>query len=104
MVNAIVKFKGMHIDLDKIVSITDAYFVDRMGHGGYFAQFRILVQLRDEPIEFTKKIGHAYSKSDRTIPIYDADGETITGVREMQEEADKLIKLWMEYKNAKVGN
>lgn len=102
MVNAIVKFRGMHIDLDKIVSITDAYFVDRMGFGGYFAEFRVEVQLLDKPITFTRKINADHS-GNRPKPIYD-EHENIAGVVEWQKEADKLIKLWMEYKNAKVGN
>lgn len=40
MANRIVKtFMDTHLDLSKIVSISDAEFVDRMGFGGWFVSF-----------------------------------------------------------------
>ena len=53
--NSIFKTRfGTHIDLSHILSISDAYFVDRMGSGGYFVEFQIQFILRDSPIFYTE--------------------------------------------------
>ena len=44
-------FTGKHIDLSKIISISDAY-IDRMGSEGWFVGFNIICQLRDEPLSY----------------------------------------------------
>lgn len=41
---------GTHIDLARIVEISDAMFINRMGSGGYFVGFYIHYQLKDEPV------------------------------------------------------
>jgi hypothetical protein len=86
-------FTGKHIDLSKVVAISDARFVDRMGHGGYFVEFDIDIQLLDKPLNFGRRIEADHS-GDRPKPIYDEDGVTITGVRELQEKIDDLVKQW----------
>ena len=40
----------LHVDLGKIVSVTDARFVNRMGFGGYFVEARIVAQLLERPL------------------------------------------------------
>lgn len=40
----------LHVDLDHILAISEPYFVDRMGHGGYFARFDITMAFLDKPI------------------------------------------------------
>lgn len=41
---------GTHIDLARILEVSDAVFIDRRGSGGYYVGFYIQYQLRDEPI------------------------------------------------------
>ncbi len=43
-------FYGNHIDLSKLVGVSEAYFIDRMGWGGYFVGFDMQFQLMDNPI------------------------------------------------------
>lgn len=43
-------FDGKHIDLDRILDISPAIFIDRMGYGGHFVGFSIQFQLRDDAI------------------------------------------------------
>jgi hypothetical protein len=44
---------GRWIDLDHVISITPAYFVDMMGRGGYLVEFNIEFMFRDKPIVYT---------------------------------------------------
>lgn len=47
---------GPYIDLDKLVSISDADFVDRMGCGGWFVRFTMEFQLRETPLVFQRSL------------------------------------------------
>ena len=42
-----------HIDLSHILTISDAVFINRMGHGGLFVEFSIEFILRDSPITYS---------------------------------------------------
>lgn len=46
---------GITIDLEAVVAVTDPFFEDRMGSGGYFVGFRVFFTLRDEPITFRRQ-------------------------------------------------
>lgn len=54
-------FFGTHIDLSKIISISDARYIDRMGYGGLYVGFEIIVQLRDEPIKYERKVDQIHT-------------------------------------------
>jgi hypothetical protein len=49
-------FNGTHVDLDHILTVSPAYFDDRMGSGGYFVAFHIQFILRDRPIVFDYEV------------------------------------------------
>lgn len=52
-------FWGAHIDLDHILWISDAQFVDRMGNGGYFVAFEIQFMLQDKPLRYEEHLGYS---------------------------------------------
>lgn len=102
-------FIGKHIDLSKVVSISDAYFEDNMGYGGYFASFEIDIQLRDEPIKYNREFKYDeydYHNGNHTITLfdgrkvesselYDSDNHyEILAVRRLQQEINELIDQW----------
>ena len=58
---------GQHIDLSKIVSISDAYWIDRMGSGGWFVGFHMEVQLRDKPLCFEFDYEPYVTTSDKDV-------------------------------------
>lgn len=43
---------GRHIDLSHILEVSPAYFIDKMGHGGYFVGFSITYMLMDKPRDY----------------------------------------------------
>lgn len=96
MSNTIVKtFIGKHIDLSKVIAISDARFIDRMGHGGYFVGFEIDVQLRDEPIKYVR--GFEYIEESEGLKIvYGEDGNTPLAVERLQAQIDHLVEQWKE--------
>lgn len=85
-------FIGKYMDLSKVVSISDAYFIDHMGHGGYFAGFEIHIQLLEKPIEYMRSIDADHSGI-RPCPIFNEAGK-ILGVAELQKEVDELVEQW----------
>lgn len=105
-------FFGKHIDLSKVISISDAYFIDRMGSGGYYVGFDIQAQLLDNPIRYEREFEHCESGRDcdhRPYPLR-MDGrqvpashyhnsktdEDIMAVIRLQEQVDELIEQWKE--------
>ena len=105
-------FFGSHIDLSKLVSISNAQFIDRMGSGGYYVGFHMDFQLLDRPLvkEFELTVeenpwieegNNAYSllltdgtvHNDKHPP---ADESTIQAVANLQMKIDALIKVWDE--------
>jgi hypothetical protein len=94
MSNTIVKtFIGKHIDLSKVIAISDAEFINRMGHGGYFVGFEIDVQLRDEPIRYERGLYYIEESEGKDI-VYGSDGKTPLAVERLQTQIDELIGQW----------
>jgi hypothetical protein len=99
MNNTIVKtFIGKHIDLSKVVAISDAEFIDRMGSGGFYVGFDIHIQLLDNPIRYERKF--EYDEDDRSghrpSPVYWRDGNTPLAVKRLQGQIDQLIQQWQQ--------
>jgi hypothetical protein len=87
---------GKHIDLSKLVSISDAYFIDRMGYGGWFVGFDMHFQLMDNPILFERELveDKEYTFHDKHQLIQEG-GQPIAVVN-MQKQIDEIIKAWKE--------
>lgn len=104
-----------HIDLSKILSISDAYFIDRMIVG-----FEIRFQLQDQPFEFKRGLrdpdemrwhqptindrGHfelAYLKPDGGIEFHQRQlrGLPVLAVVNLQKEIDDLVAVWKKCVN-----
>lgn len=88
-----------HVDMSKIVAISDAYFIDRYGSGGYYVGFHIDVQLMDQPLKYERELEY-HEQHDtsgyRKSPKYGKNGKTIAEIN-LQREIDKIIELWKEY-------
>jgi len=105
-------FIGKYIDLSKVVSISDAYFIDRMGHGGFYVGFHIDCQLMDKPIEYVRKFEYdemGKNEREQYAPIlvngeaadffFDTRGEgnkKILAVSRLQKQIDDLVEQWRE--------
>lgn len=102
-------FMRKHIDLDKIVTISDAYFIDNMGHGGWFVGFHMEAQLMDEPIRFMREledetevtfgmsVGHRAKLVDGKAtkePQFVKNPLDILAVANLQHDIDGLIQEW----------
>lgn len=116
--NPIVKiFTGKHIDLSKIVSISDAEFFNRMGSGGWSVGFEIECQLLDKPIRYERSLAADEYKFDNhyrlvtfmasgnltSVHISDLNCDSIKSslaICRLQDQIDEIIKLWKEYKDS----
>lgn len=102
MKSPIVKtFIGKHIDLSKIVAISDAEFIDRMGNGGYYVGFKIHIQLMDKPIEYMRKITYQEEEQDfgkwpdrKRYCESDFIHRKPIAVVNLQRQVDELIRQW----------
>jgi len=113
-------FFGTHIDLSKIIEISDAYYIDQMGHGGLSVGFKIIVQLRDKPIYFSRDLDSDEEVNFRIIEedsggsyheVKMIDGtwkkynqvfslmDQILAVQNLQKQIDELIQVWKDSKN-----
>jgi len=109
-----------HIDLSKILSISDAHFIDRMGEGGWFVGFEILFQLQDQPLKFMRGLRdpdeirwHRATINDRgnfELAYLNPDGSIefrqrhipglpILAVVNLQAEIDDLVAVWKKCAN-----
>jgi hypothetical protein len=98
-------FDGRWLDLSHIVEVSPAYFIDRMGHGGWFMGFQIRFMFIDNPARYEYALAHfGLSKEDEGeswahhVGKYERrwSGE---GVPKLQAEVDKLIAAWRELKD-----
>lgn len=107
-------FWGAHIDLDHILWISDAQFVDRMGNGGYFVAFEIQFMLQDKPLRYEEHLGYSdtyhrnvpnskvgfshweiLTVNDEWVKMdYKLDPKTFKCVAELQTKVDEIIKAW----------
>lgn len=95
-------FTDEHIDLDKVVLISDAYFIDRMGSGGWYVGFHIIFQLMDDPVRYTREFAfdeYKFTNEKGHELIYADNSPEILAVHRYQKQIDKVIKMWKEYKN-----
>lgn len=94
-------FFGEYIDLDKIVSISKAEFIDRMGHGGYFVGFKIRCQLIKEPIVYRRELErdeYQYETGKGHRIVYGKDSYTPLAVVRLQKQVDELVQQWKNNK------
>lgn len=91
-------FFGEFIDLSKIISISKAKFIDKMGRGGYYVGFEIKCQLQKEPITYTREFesDEKEFKNGKYNVIYNESGREILAVERLQKEIYGLIKVWIE--------
>lgn len=109
MNNYIVKtFTGKNIDLSRVVSISDAYFIDKMGSGGYYVGFEIHCQLLDAPIKYTRPFEYDEYTHEGGVKVKLINGEfentsnflygenhrRILAVRRLQAQINELIEQW----------
>lgn len=89
-----------HCDLAKIAMVTDAEFVDRMGHGGYYAEFKVWFQLMNEPVTFSIYQENVHGTGiDRSYPVMGA--RLPKQVEMMQKVVDDLRRAWGTYNRSK---
>ncbi|QIG70740.1 hypothetical protein EVB91_189 [Rhizobium phage RHph_I1_18] len=99
-------FNGHHVDLDHILTVSQAYFDDQMGHGGYFVGFSIQFMFRNEPIRyvvgvewFVKEerdtfLGRYPVRRVKFASTEHRDWEIANALPVLQKEVDKLIEAW----------
>ena len=105
-------FYGSHIDISKIISISDVYFEDNMGRGGYFVGFSMSFQLMDKPLLYRRKLtideyGGYCSGYVRNVALIDGrvveyeygiEDKEIQAVANLQKQIDEIIKVWKDFK------
>lgn len=107
-------FFNKHIDLSKIVSITDAYYIGSLyTSGGSSVGFDIHIQLLDSPMHYRRNF--SIEEVERNDPIK-VDGTTlrfedcqcesetydpdILAVHNLQKQIDVLVKVWKLWKDS----
>ena len=114
--NSIVKiFTGHHIDLSKIISISEVEIV--YDNRPRCVKFQIEYQLRDEPVVYSKDLKVRFDtrdtcgfemldgtfKTEYDAAFYNQDVLIkIVDVVDYKENVDKLIKQWIDYKDGKL--
>lgn len=106
MESIIKTFTGKYVDLSKIVAISDAYFINRMGSGGYLVGFTIDCQLLEKPLLFEREFEHDDYGYKNQIKMVDGSymesfhfvrgegQEKIKAVARLQKEIDELVIQW----------
>ena len=90
-IESIVKiFTGKHIDLSKIVSISDAYFIDHMGRGGWFVGFDIDFQLKDDLTKYIKEVEEIRFGDVLELKMIDGTFVKINDVRTIKDKSKIL--------------
>lgn len=106
-------FYGAHIDLSKIVQIRDAYLLPPIGYEGWSVGFSIVVQLRDQCIEYMRRLTEAEQRHhDNAWRLKMLDGSEVVGhkaydvqanvlaVANLQVQIDELVEAWKASKHA----
>jgi hypothetical protein len=109
------KFRDTWIDLDHVLAITDAGFINQMGFGGWYVGFQVVMAFRDKPLVFERELtkdeqGWDHDKKSLTSsatpylfnvdgsrsykPDWNADHKQFLCVSRVQSEVDKLIEAW----------
>lgn len=93
-------FYGKYIDLSKLVAVSEAYHIDRMGCGGYFVAFDMHFQLMETPITYTREVEltidltMGYPRIDYNKRLQ----ESMSACDDLQKQIDVLILDWKKYK------
>ncbi len=80
------------IDLDHVLAITEPHFEDRMGFGGYFAEFEIILAFRDTPLVISTRSDSDHSDRNRVKPVL-VDGSP-EGVSRLMNVYNALLDAW----------
>ena len=91
-------FTGRYIDLDKIVSIQDAQFIDRMGSGGWYVGFGIKCQLCENDIWYERELEFSEEHFNGDYVLVYNDNKEILAVANLQKQINEVIKMWKERK------
>jgi hypothetical protein len=91
-------FTGKHIDLSKIVAISDAEYHETRGYGEGYVCFYIYFQLLDSPIEYQRRLGqcdYGYTswKEGHEVQLNE-DGTKVMSQVKLQEQIDDLVEQW----------
>lgn len=105
---------GKHIDLSKLVVISDAYFMDHMGSGGYYVGFHMEFQLMERAIIYQRELtikenpwvlegNDSYSILMTDGTVYnnirsDIDESKVQAVVNLQKEVDLIVMAWNDSK------
>jgi hypothetical protein len=87
-------FTGRHIDLSKLVSVSEIVRNDYIGYEA--KQFTLIFQLLERPIVI-RMMGSAIIREaspDHWIADYDGKNETF-----IEQERDKILNDWQAFKN-----
>jgi hypothetical protein len=110
----VVHFRDTWIDLDHILAITDVEFANRMGYGGWFVEFRVVLAFRDSALIYSRELDDQtrekkYEGTRLFLRLTDKDGQErwidghqtygiqapdILACVNFQKEADVLVEAW----------
>lgn len=82
--------RTIHLDLTRLIAISEPEFEDAMGFGGYFANVVLHYQLRDNPVVVKVQLPSAL----RPTP---EDPETQAAFNEFKEAVGGLLTAWKTY-------
>lgn len=104
------KFKDHWIDLDHVLAIGDAAFINRMGSGGWFVGFHLIMAFRDRPLLFERQMIYndehrfIHEKGYHVAKLVDGtetdspgsldDQRQLVAVAALQKEVDELVRIW----------
>ena len=95
-------FFGKYIDLDKLISVSDAEFIDRMGYGGYFVGFEMRFQLQDNPMCYQRELvapeEYIFDHENSKFILVTNNG-SLKCVENLQKQIDELIEAWKSFKS-----
>jgi len=104
-----------HIDLDRLLTVSDVRFVDMMGSGGWFVEFDLLFQLQDKPVVYSRRLDDSEQRFTREtgfqLAIEDEQGNVvfspyhvvktnlkIVAVKNLQREVNELVYMWKHWR------
>lgn len=111
--NSIYKIEnGPYIDLDKLIHVSEAYFIDRMGFGGWYVGFKMEFQLRETAIEFIRELNesefqyddekgrHLLKLTNNELAVWVDDYKEVLAVSNMQKIVNTLVFNWQVYRQS----
>lgn len=90
-------FFGKYIDMSKVVSIDEAKFIDKRGHGGYYVGFSIQCQLLESPIEYMCTLPYGEQKiAEEGTRGFGYKGHDLNSLKLLKYRIHELVELWIE--------